>query len=184
MEWINIQLAQRFGVADKFSPLLLNALNDEGTWDTAMDKIMQTGYETWMKNATIAPMNPPSYADFKKSPIFYAPRPPSTLHAGWQEQIQKVKASKPSRVRLNSTATSSQAETYPAKSFSLPKRGDQYMCFGGSNPPKIPPIAQWVTPINNNIGRDGAKYPLTVLTWWTTTLSQPPRPRLQYVCAG
>ena len=162
VEWVNIQLAQRFGVADKFSPLLLNALNDEGTWDTTMDKIMQTGYETWMKNATIAPMNPPSYADFKKSPVFYAPHP-QPLHAAWQETIQQGQPFETKSGKIEFYSDFIASGDVSSKSFVLPKRGDQNMCFGGSNPPKIPPMAQWVTPINNNIGRDGAKYPLTVL---------------------
>ncbi len=163
VEWINIQLAQRFGVADKFSPLLLNALDNEDTWDATMDKIMQTGYETWMKNQTIAPMNPPSYSDFKKSPIFYAPRPPETLHPAWKEQIQQGQGFETKSGKIEFYSDFIASGDVSSKSFMLPKRGDQNICFGGSNPPKIPPIAQWVTPINQSYGRDGAKYPLTLL---------------------
>ncbi len=164
VEWVNIQLAQRHGVADKLSPLFLNALDNEDTWDTTMDKVMQTGYETWMKNQTIAPMNPPSYADFKKSPVFYAPRPPQTLHSAYQEQVQQGQGFETKSGKIEFYSDFLASGDVSSKSFVLPKRGDQNMCFGGSNPPKIPPIAQWVTPINQNIGRDGAKYPLTVLT--------------------
>jgi anaerobic dimethyl sulfoxide reductase subunit A len=162
-EWVNIQLAQRFGVADKFSPLLLNALDSEDTWDATMDQIMKTGYETWAKNETIAPMNPPSYEEFKKSPIFYQPRPTSTLHAAWEETIQKGQPFETKSGKIEFYSEFIASGDVSDTSISLPKRGDQYICFGGTKPPQIPPIAQWVTPINQSIGRDGAKYPLTVL---------------------
>jgi anaerobic dimethyl sulfoxide reductase subunit A len=163
VEWINIQLAKRFNVADKYSPLLLDALDDENKWDTTMDKIMQAGYEAWTKNEFIATLNPPSYADFKKSPIFYAPRPASTLHAAWQETIQKGQPFETNSGKIEFYSEFIASGDVSDKSFVLPKRGDQYICFGGTKPPKIPPIAQWVTPINQSIGRDGAKYPLQVL---------------------
>jgi anaerobic dimethyl sulfoxide reductase subunit A len=163
VEWVNIQLSKRFDIADKFSPLLLDKLDSEDAWDKANDDIMKAGYDTWIKSDTIKPMNPPTWEEFKKSPVFYAPHP-GPLHISWVEKIQKGQPFETESGKIEFYNKFIASGDVSKKSFVLPKRGDQRMCFGGDATPKMPPIAQWIPPINQYFGRDGAKYPLQVLT--------------------
>jgi len=73
-EYFWIQVAKKLGIADKYNPLLINTTLDQ--WDTAYDAVMQTAYETWAASSTVKPLNPPSWSDFQKMPIWRnAPSP-------------------------------------------------------------------------------------------------------------
>jgi anaerobic dimethyl sulfoxide reductase subunit A len=124
---------------------------------------MKEAYDTWSTQEAVKNYAKPTWDDFQKSPIYFVPlgRP---LNISWDAQINKGEPFETESGKIEFYSKFIASGDVSTKSFKLPKRGDQRMCFGGSNPPKIPPMAQWVVPINQNIGRDGAKYPLTVLT--------------------
>jgi len=76
VEWVLLRLASRFGFDSAFNPVLYNQVSD--SWDPvafrkALAAFSQTTYESWMTSSTIAPLNPPSWADFQKKPVYYFP---------------------------------------------------------------------------------------------------------------
>ncbi len=76
IEWALLRIGNRLGVDADYNPVLYNKVSDNfdlSAWRQALDAAHQSTYETWMKNAAIAPLNPPSWADFKKSPVYYFP---------------------------------------------------------------------------------------------------------------
>ncbi len=69
MEWFYVQLATRLGVLNDYFP----KYNDYGdtNWDQMWQDMAKTAYETWAAGETIKPLNPPSWADFQREPVFH-----------------------------------------------------------------------------------------------------------------
>jgi anaerobic dimethyl sulfoxide reductase subunit A len=66
--WVWVQLAKRLGIADLCAPRLANVPDDK--WDEAIDNLHREAYEKWMLREEIAPLNPPSWEEFLKKPVF------------------------------------------------------------------------------------------------------------------
>ena len=86
-EWMYAMLAKRFGV-DKVTDPVVSALFTQDQWDpvmwnNAMETAHQQAYQTWAASSTIAPLNPPSWTDFKKNPIFRVPAITVGPYAAW-----------------------------------------------------------------------------------------------------
>jgi len=67
--WIWLQIAKRLGFAEDYSPLLANVPDDK--WDencrrTAAVKLTAN----WVLREEIIPLNPPSWEEFQKKPVF------------------------------------------------------------------------------------------------------------------
>jgi anaerobic dimethyl sulfoxide reductase subunit A len=66
--WVWVQLAKRLGIADQCAPRLANVPDDK--WDEAIDNLHREAYEKWMLREEIAPLNPPTWEEFLKKPVF------------------------------------------------------------------------------------------------------------------
>jgi anaerobic dimethyl sulfoxide reductase subunit A len=68
-EWPLIQIANRLGFADKYNPRMKDVALDK--WGQEMSKVSQQAYETWAaRKDDIMPLNPPSWSNFQKSPVY------------------------------------------------------------------------------------------------------------------
>jgi anaerobic dimethyl sulfoxide reductase subunit A len=67
-EWIWVQIAKRLGMAELYNPRLANISDDQ--WDEAIEDLHQEAYERWAIREEIAPLNPPSWEEFQKKPVF------------------------------------------------------------------------------------------------------------------
>jgi anaerobic dimethyl sulfoxide reductase subunit A len=72
-----LQVAKKLGIADKYQPLLYDVTSPQ-EWDQRMESIQQQAYEDWATSPGVQPLNPPSWADFQKKPIWRWPTIDST----------------------------------------------------------------------------------------------------------
>jgi anaerobic dimethyl sulfoxide reductase subunit A len=68
IEYIKTQLGDRLGVSDRYNPTMSGVPWEQ--WEAKMDEAHQQAYEKWATNDLIKPLSPPSWADFKKAPVF------------------------------------------------------------------------------------------------------------------
>jgi anaerobic selenocysteine-containing dehydrogenase len=66
--WIWVQIAKRLGIAGQYSPRLADVPDDK--WDETIENLHREAYEKWALSKEIAPLNPPSWEDFQKKPVF------------------------------------------------------------------------------------------------------------------
>jgi len=66
--WIWLQIAKRLGIAEQFSPRMANIPDDK--WDEAVEALHREAYEKWALLQEVAPLNPPSWKEFQKKPVF------------------------------------------------------------------------------------------------------------------
>ncbi|MFC2025199.1 molybdopterin-dependent oxidoreductase [Chloroflexota bacterium] len=165
LEWIRVQLAKRFGVAEQYNPRLADVVDDYPKgWDRRIEELLKEAYEKWAKREDIAPKKPPSWKEFKKLPIYRVPYegPPSIAFA---ENIEKGKPFDTPSGKIEFYSTFLADPEMGRKSYILPQRKiDNRCCFGGSIPPTIPPMAEWVLPMNSMLAPKAEKYPLMMLT--------------------
>ena len=66
--WIWVQIAKRLGIAEQYSPRLANIPDEK--WEETIENLHREAYEKWALSKEIAPLNPPSWEDFQKKPVF------------------------------------------------------------------------------------------------------------------
>ena len=66
--WIWVQIAKRLGIAEQYSPRLANVSEDK--WDEAVEDLHREAYQKWALRKEIAPLNPPTWKEFQKKPVF------------------------------------------------------------------------------------------------------------------
>ena len=66
--WIWVQIAKRLGIAEQYSPRLANVPDDK--WDETIEDLHREAYEKWALRKEIVPLNPPSWEEFQKKPVF------------------------------------------------------------------------------------------------------------------
>ena len=69
--WVQQQIANRLGVGAQWNATLQNVSGDQ--WYSTLDGLYKAAYQTWMARPDVAPLNPPSWEDFNKKPIFRMP---------------------------------------------------------------------------------------------------------------
>ncbi|MBI4334152.1 MAG: molybdopterin-dependent oxidoreductase [Chloroflexi bacterium] len=165
LEWVMVQLAARFGVAEQYSPRLADvADNYPAAWDKRIEELLQEAYEKWTRRHDIAPREPPLWQEFKKLPVFRIPHvgPPAVA---FEKNISRGKPFDTPSGKIEFHSSFLADPDMARKSYVLPQRKtDNECCFGGSVPPVIPPIAQWMLPSNSMLAPKAEKYPLTMLT--------------------
>jgi anaerobic dimethyl sulfoxide reductase subunit A len=67
-EWLMIQLAKRLGVVDKYFGTYSKYGDDK--YDQMWQDMAKAAYEQWAASETVKPLNPPSWEEFKKKPVF------------------------------------------------------------------------------------------------------------------
>jgi anaerobic dimethyl sulfoxide reductase subunit A len=163
--WIQVQVAKRLGVADKWVPDLANVPDDQ--WDAKITELLKAAYETWAKRPDIAAQNPPTWDDFSKKPVYRVPVPldqePFVEYRGKITKGEKFRtASGKIEVFCQSIANGDVATK--GMPFTKDFRGVGDMCHGGSYPPQIPPMAEWHLQRNSIIGPLSKQYPLMVIS--------------------
>jgi anaerobic dimethyl sulfoxide reductase subunit A len=69
--WIAKEVANRLGIGDLFAPKLKD-VPWEGFFDT-MKELARESYEEWRNSPEIVPLNPPTWKEFEKEPVFRSP---------------------------------------------------------------------------------------------------------------
>jgi len=167
-EWIAVALGQRFGVDAQYNTTLAPLVNDPVGWDAAYEAAQKAGYEAWAATDAVKPLNPPSWDDFKKMPIWRVPHTAPAWFPFWD------KMAPPAGQGNVFDTVSGKIEFYSSfladpnmagKSFVFPQRKiDSKVCVGGSTPPTIPPFAQYVRPPVSYVSDMVKQYPLMMLT--------------------
>ncbi|MFH1381620.1 MAG: molybdopterin-dependent oxidoreductase [Chloroflexota bacterium] len=165
MEWIMVQLAKKFGVAEQYSPRLADVVDDypEG-YDRRIEELLKEAYETWAQRKEITSRNPPTWAEFRKTPIYRVPYegPP---HVAFGDHINKGKPFDTPSGKIEFYSDFLADPEMSRKSYFLPQRKlDNRICLGGSVPPVIPPMAEWMLPWDSSLAPKANKYPLMMLT--------------------
>jgi anaerobic dimethyl sulfoxide reductase subunit A len=81
--WMNVQLAKRLGFVDQYFP----GYTTDDKWDELLEGYNKQAYEAWAASETIKALNPPSWEDFTKTPVFRAPWGDPAI--AYSAQIQK-----------------------------------------------------------------------------------------------
>jgi anaerobic dimethyl sulfoxide reductase subunit A len=66
--WIWVQIAKRLGIAEQYSPRL--AIVPDDKWDETIENLHREAYEKWALRKEIALLQPPSWEEFQKKPVF------------------------------------------------------------------------------------------------------------------
>jgi anaerobic dimethyl sulfoxide reductase subunit A len=66
--WFWVQIAKRLGIAEQYSPRLANVPDNK--WDETVEDLHREAYQEWTLKEEISPLNPPSWEEFQKKPIF------------------------------------------------------------------------------------------------------------------
>ena len=66
--WIWLQIAKRLGFAQQYNPRMADIPDDR--WDETVEDLYREAYQKWALRKEIAPLNPPSWEEFQKKPVF------------------------------------------------------------------------------------------------------------------
>ena len=66
--WIWVQIAKRLGIAEQYHPLMANIPDTK--WDETVEDLHRDAYLKWASKEEIASLNPPSWEEFQKKPVF------------------------------------------------------------------------------------------------------------------
>ncbi|MFC1987439.1 molybdopterin-dependent oxidoreductase [Chloroflexota bacterium] len=165
LEWIMVQLAKRLGVVKQYSPRLADVVDDYPKgWDRRIEELLKDSYEEWARREDIAVMNPPTWTEFRKLPIYRLPFK-GVSKVAFGKNIREGKPFDTPSGKIEFYSTFLADPKMARKSYILPQRNlDTEICFGGSVPPTIPPMAQWMLPWDSMLASKAEKYPLAMLT--------------------
>ena len=133
--WIWIQIAKRLGIAELYEPRLCN-VPDDGL-EEAIEALHQEAYEKWALREDVVPLNPPSWEDFQKKPVFrWETKDP---YYPFKDDIEKgdnpFRGTESGKIEFYSKGLA-KGPDYLAKNEFYPGSGK---CYGGGN---LPPMAQ------------------------------------------
>jgi anaerobic dimethyl sulfoxide reductase subunit A len=165
LEWIMVQIANRFGVGKLYSPLLTDVADDfPNGWNHRLENLMENAYKKWAIRDDIAPREPPSWQKFRQLPIYRVPFEDKP-HVAFAKNIEKGQPFDTVSGKIEFYSAFLADTEMARKSYILPRRKiDNMCCFGGSIPPTIPPISMWMLPENSMLASKAKKYPLKMLT--------------------
>ena len=153
-EWFWVQIAKRLGIAEFFSPRLANVPDDR--WDGTIEDLHREAYESWAVRQDVKPLNPPSWEQFQKKPIFrWEIKDPYYAFKKELETGQNpFKGTESGKIEFYSKTLAKGPEYLAAHEF-FPGSGK---CYGGGN---LPPMAEMSMGGKDNFhSRDAQKYPL------------------------
>jgi anaerobic dimethyl sulfoxide reductase subunit A len=169
-----MQIEKRYGLLDKTEPRLADVLDDPKKFDERVESIYKEAYETWAAKDDIKPLNPPSWDQFSKVPVFRVPhiglthaqqdKPPFNAYASFLADPAKSPLNTPSgKIEFYSTFVAD--PEMGTKEWIGPQQGNQSgICFGGASPTVVPPMAQFVLESNGPVSQYAEKYPLNVIS--------------------
>jgi anaerobic dimethyl sulfoxide reductase subunit A len=151
--WTNLSIASRLGIGRSYMSTVADLPYEQ--FDNALRGIYQQAYNAWAASDAVAPLKPLGWEDFLKNPIFRVPI--QTPFAGFKEEIQGGKAFGTPSGKIEFYSETLADTEFGRKSFFN-------RCFGGSVPPIIPPMAEWVPAWDGMYGKNAIKYPLYCLS--------------------
>ncbi|MFC2022034.1 molybdopterin-dependent oxidoreductase [Chloroflexota bacterium] len=153
-DWFWVQIARRLGIAELYSPRLANVPDD--SWDEVIEGLHREAYERWAVRKEIVPLNPPSWEEFQKKPVFrYEIKDPYySFKTEMESGENPFKGTASGKIEFYSKGLA-KGPDYLAVSEFYPGSGK---CYGGGN---LPPMAQMTMGGKDNFySKDSEKYPL------------------------
>lgn len=153
-DWVWTQIARRLGIAELYSPRLANVTDDK--WDEVIEDLHREAYERWAMREDVVGLNPPSWEDFQKKPVFrYEIR---DAYYPFKDEMDRAKnpfnGTESGRIEFYSKGLA-RGQQYLAANEFFPGSGK---CYGGG---KLPPMAQMTTGGKDTFySNDTEKYPL------------------------
>ena len=154
-DWIWLEIARRFGVAEAFNGRLANVPYEN--WDEVIEQAFQEAYETWAVDpATLKVIqNPPPWAEFRQHPVVRVPlKEPFYPH---KAQIQEGKP-------FNTPSEKIEFVPSALRDPEFPRRNIRGRSFGGAIPTEVPAIPEWKVPPDSLLSEKARKYPLYVVS--------------------
>ena len=68
VDWFWTQVAKRLGLAELYNPRMADVPDEK--WHEARVELDREAYEKWAMREDVAPLNPPSWEEFQKKPVF------------------------------------------------------------------------------------------------------------------
>jgi anaerobic dimethyl sulfoxide reductase subunit A len=152
--WVWTQIAKRLGIAELYNPRMANVPDEQ--WDDAMEELHREAYERWAATEEIARLNPPSWEEFQKRPVFrYEIKDP---HYAFKEDVERgenpFRGTASGKIEFYSEVLA-KGPDYLAMNEATPGSGK---CYGGGN---LPPMAQMTMGGRDTFySKDAEKYPL------------------------
>jgi anaerobic dimethyl sulfoxide reductase subunit A len=89
-EWTWMQIAKRFGVDKDYAGVQADVLGvdewDPDKWNSMIEQVATDAYDKWRALPEVAKLNPPTWEDFKKKPVF---RYEALQHGPFSEFLEK-----------------------------------------------------------------------------------------------
>lgn len=153
-DWVWVQIAKRLGIVELYSPRLADVPDE--MWDEAIEELHREAYERWAVREDIAPLNPPSWEEFQKKPVFrYEIKDPYyPLKKDVENSRNPFRGTASGKIEFYSEFLA-KGPHYLAINEYVPGSG---RCYGGGN---LPPMAQATMGGKDTFhSRDTEKYPL------------------------
>lgn len=135
-DWVWTQVAQRLGLAEMYNPRMAHVRDED--WDEATEALYKEAYESWSVHEVIAPLNPPTWEEFQRRPVFRFPaegEPYYPLKARIEAGENPFRGTASGRIELYSEALARGPEYL--RENDIPKGSGK--CYGGGN---LPPMAE------------------------------------------
>ncbi|MFB3812471.1 MAG: molybdopterin-dependent oxidoreductase [Terriglobales bacterium] len=154
-DWVWTQIAKRLGIVEQFNPRMASVADKD--WDDAVEAIYQEAYEQWAVSEPIAPLNPPTWDEFQKKPVFRFPLEGEPYHAFKYEVDagrNPFRGTASGKIEFFSNALARGAE-YLQK-HDIPAGSGK--CYGGGRLPAMAEMTKGGT--GTFFGKNADKYPL------------------------
>ena len=156
-DWVWTQIAKRLGIAELYNPRLADVPDEK--WDEAIEDLHREAYEKWATEKDIAPLNPPSWEEFQKKPVFrYEIKDP---YYPFKEDLERgenpFRGTASGKIEFYSEvlAKGPQSSGHERLSIRVPV---ERKCYGGGN---LPPMAQMTMGGRDTFhSEETEKYPL------------------------
>ncbi|GAH32568.1 unnamed protein product, partial [marine sediment metagenome] len=132
LEWIMVKIAEKLGIAEDYSPRLIDVVDDYPTgWDQRMEYLLKEAYEQWAEKYSLKSNKPPIWEEFKKKPIYRIPKN-GPLKVAFRDNIKNYKPFDTPSGKIEFYSDFLADKEMARKSYVLPRRKiDNKCCFGG-----------------------------------------------------
>ncbi|MFC1994248.1 molybdopterin-dependent oxidoreductase [Chloroflexota bacterium] len=154
-DWVWTQIAKRLGIAESYNPRMANVSIEK--WDDTVENLHREAYEKWAAREDIITLNPPSWEEFQKKPVFRFEinEPYHPFQEDFEKGENPFKETLSGKVEFFSKVLANGPDYLAHHDYMPPGSGK---CYGGGN---LPPMAQW-TPGGSDtfFSKKAVKYPL------------------------
>jgi len=155
VDWVWTQIAKRLGIVELYNPRMADVPDEK--WDEAIEELHREAYEKWAATEEITLLNPPSWEEFQKKPIFRWEMPKDPYYP-FKNDVERgenpFRGTESGKVEFYSKVLA-KGPDYLATNEVPPGSGK---CYGGGN---LPPMAQMTMGGRDTFySKDTEKYPL------------------------